>query len=139
MMRDRIRRHDGQSGFTLIELLVVIFIIGVLAAVALPIFLGQKGKATDANAKALARTGVAAMETYAVAKGDYSATPAEVLEIAPELQGASAWALTGGRDTFKISVTSAAGRDFDVERKADGTVDRTCAPTGGGCPVGGQW
>jgi len=149
-MLQRLRhRAGGQEGFTLIELLVVILIIGILAAVAIPAFLNQKGKANDSNVKSDAKTAQVAEETYFTDNQQYTPTNANLTAIEPTLTqafntvatGGDAMALhvpasglygatagaTGSTNNFDVQVTSKSGVSFAITRNPDGTVTRTCS------------
>ncbi len=142
------KRAQEEKGFTLIELLVVILIIGILAAIAIPSFLGQRDKANDSKAKANARTVQTALESYYTDTQDYSAaTKAIVKAIEPTLSAVpdADITFTVAAQNYEVGVASSTGTNFTITRAAGGGVTRGCdSPGEGGCKValdaaGNRW
>lgn len=136
-------RAQDERGFTLIELLVVILIIGILAAIAIPSFINQRGKANDAKAKSDVRTAQTAMETYYTDNNSYAAADAAALKtIEPTLNDSNGLAVSGAAaNAYTVTTTSPqTGNTFSITRAANGQVTRACTVSGkGGCPASGTW
>jgi type IV pilus assembly protein PilA len=142
------QRAQDEKGFTLIELLVVILIIGILAAIALPAFLNQRGKAQDSEAKSAARTAQTAAETVYTEAQSYEAVDvAKLKRIEPALgEGKATLTDASGTETgFELTVESKTGNTFTITKETDpaaetSSVTRSCATEDKyGCPDGGEW
>ena len=137
------KRAQDEQGFTLIELLVVILIIGILAAIAIPSFLGQREKAQDTEAKTTARTAQTAAESIYVENQSYlTVSPTNLKIVEPSLP--TTLTASGDATTYTIRVTSVTGAWFQVVRDATtGAVTRSCGDGDrigkGGCRAGGVW
>ncbi len=141
-----------ESGFTLVELLVVVVVIAILAAIAIPSFLGRRIGAGDAGAKEMVRTAQQTAVNYGLANGYAGMTPSalKTLERTINVNANGQAVLVNANPTlsgYLLTVVASTADTFNLT-STNGVISRTCivaagngnttTNTGGGC-TNGVW
>jgi prepilin-type N-terminal cleavage/methylation domain-containing protein len=150
-MLRRLRRRvaSDESGFTLIELMVTLLIIGILAAIAIALYVGHAKKADDADAKSNAKNLATEVELCFSPAEDFTQcdTPAKLdgVEVPYGTNPGEAHIVSSTKQSFVVEAISKAESNgsyhtFTIERDIGGITKQTCTAgtdnNAGGCKDG---
>jgi type IV pilus assembly protein PilA len=100
------RDAESEEGFTLIELLVVVIIIGILAAIAIPVFLNQRQRAWNSAAQSDLRNAAIGQETYYTDNSEYAASLADLEAVGIGFNNSADVTMTVTGDTTTYCMTA---------------------------------
>jgi type IV pilus assembly protein PilA len=149
LARLRKMQEENEEGFTLIELLVVIIIIGILAAIAIPVFLSQRQKGYDAGIKSDLRNMATAEESYLTDNPTSYADDSQQTALSGEgFKSSSAGDYDSSNDGIFIGIDgnngyclygfSASGKIFQYDSQAGGLQSGSVTTVPTSCSFGGH-
>ena len=136
------KQNENDKGFTLIELLVVIIIIGILAAIAIPVFLNQRTSAWKASVVTDVHNATLAVETYGTANnGSFTGLLATEKHVGPGGTGATAspvlsFVVTKGNT---VTVNKVSGTEYNIVGTNENLTGTGNTYTYGSASGAGSW